>query len=177
MNGHTETRHAFLSPTTAALNGHAGVVRELVAAGCDIDAQSQNGSSALHNAASGAAPSCQPCCLGLLLGLVCRVRGHPAAAGDLPCCIPTCQLATLPSAHPLSPTAPASTGGHTEVVEVLLAAGGDCDVQNSNGNTPLHLSAGEAGGAGVHRTVCQDTACTCCCCALNGMPWQPQMCT
>lgn len=47
--------HCPSSSLAAALNGHAGVVRELVAAGCDIDAQSQNGSSALHNAASGAA--------------------------------------------------------------------------------------------------------------------------
>lgn len=31
------------------------------------------------------------------------------------------------------------------MVEVLLAAGADCDVQNSNGNTALHLSAGELG--------------------------------
>ena len=36
----------------AALNGHAAVVRELVGH-CDVDMQSQNGSSALHNAASG----------------------------------------------------------------------------------------------------------------------------
>ena len=43
-----------LRPPAAALNGHAAVVRELVAAACDLDAQSQNGSSALHNAASGA---------------------------------------------------------------------------------------------------------------------------
>lgn len=137
-------------PTTAALNGHAGVVRELVAAGCDIDAQSQNGSSALHNAASSAASSCTPCCLGVGGAAVPGARApNGGRATYLRCCIPTCQLATLPSAHPLSPTAPASTGGHTEVVEVLLAAGGDCDVQNSNGNTPLHLSAGEAGGAGV----------------------------
>lgn len=42
-----------LPHAAAALNGHAPVVCELVAAGCDIDVQSQNGSSALHNAASG----------------------------------------------------------------------------------------------------------------------------
>ena len=29
------------------------------------------------------------------------------------------------------------------MVEVLLAAHADCDVQNSNGNTPLHLAAGK----------------------------------
>lgn len=29
------------------------------------------------------------------------------------------------------------------MVEVLLAARADCDVQNSNGNTPLHLAAGK----------------------------------
>ena len=29
------------------------------------------------------------------------------------------------------------------VVEVLLGARADCDVQNSNGNTPLHLAAGK----------------------------------
>lgn len=34
-------------------------------------------------------------------------------------------------------------GGHAAVVAVLLQAGADCDVQNSNGNTPLHLSSGK----------------------------------
>jgi hypothetical protein len=43
-----------LLPFAAALNGHASVVELLVAAGADCDTQSQNGSSALHNAASGA---------------------------------------------------------------------------------------------------------------------------
>lgn len=43
----------YPSLCSAALNGHAGVVRELVGR-CDVDVQSQNGSSALHNAASGA---------------------------------------------------------------------------------------------------------------------------
>ena len=52
-------------------------------------------------------------------------------------------------------------GGHTAVVAALLAGRADCDVQNGNGNTALHLAAGkglldalvcllEEGGADVH---------------------------
>ena len=40
----------------AALNGHVAAVELLVRAGCEIDAQSQNGATALHNAASGEDP-------------------------------------------------------------------------------------------------------------------------
>lgn len=56
----------------------------------------------------------------------------------------------------------AASGGHIRVVSSLLAANADCDVQNSNGNTPLHLAACKGGrrtksawrrGAGAE---CQD---------------------
>lgn len=39
----------------------------------------------------------------------------------------------------------AASGGHIRVVSSLLAANADCDVQNSNGNTPLHLAACKGG--------------------------------
>ena len=51
---HTLASHSLPPTVSAALNGHAAVVEKLVAACCDVDLQSQNGSSALHNAASGA---------------------------------------------------------------------------------------------------------------------------
>ena len=37
------------------------------------------------------------------------------------------------------------------MVESLLAASADCDTQNSNGNTPLHLAAGKGWGDIVER--------------------------
>ena len=60
-------------------------------------------------------------------------------------CWGACTLAHSPAA----PRPAHRAGGHAAVATALLAAHADPDVQNSNGNTPLHLACGKGWQVGT----------------------------
>ncbi len=62
----------------------------------------------------------------------------------------------------------AAANAHLEVVTALLAAGADTDIQNSNGNTALHLAASKGARRAPPLTSCF-AAPRVTCCPLEGL--------
>jgi hypothetical protein len=117
----------------AAEEGHTGVVKELIAARCDINRSRKDGTSPIYAAA---------------------YLGHTGVAEQL--IAARCDINLAKNAQ--TPIYAAARRGHTEVVKALITARCDINAAQEDGQTPIFIAArrGHTGVAEQLITACCD---------------------
>ncbi|WIA34776.1 hypothetical protein OEZ86_013081 [Tetradesmus obliquus] len=100
----------------AVMEGHAGVVQQLLAAGAQVDALHSESATALHIAAARGKEK--------IVQLLLKAGAAPDA---------------LSKFSPMAPMHVAAAAGKTGVIKLLLDAGASTEIQNCAGMTPLYV--------------------------------------